>query len=214
MHKEKEREKGWEASCSSDHLGRDGHGASCTWRSTSGRKGWTRGSTQKHQERAPNRERKVGLIGCRRRNLVVSICHSVARERVPAALRPPAFLSFALSPFFLVSPRFLAFASLPSRHDCTLTRNLSLNSAVALVRTDVSRILREFWSPFETSLEFDPRISEVAPKIPRLPPDPFFGAHLSPLPLSSSSSKLEIREIWSIQQLRVWREKLKAELIS
>jgi len=37
----------------------------------------------------PNRERKVGLIGCRRRNLVVSICHSVARERVPGPSPQP-----------------------------------------------------------------------------------------------------------------------------
>jgi len=73
---------------------------SCTWRREGGQNGWTRGGTSVRKE--PNKERKVGLIGCRRRNLVVSICHSVARETRLRCLGPlRASLSFALSPFFL-----------------------------------------------------------------------------------------------------------------
>jgi len=91
----------------------------------------------------PNKKRKVGLIGCRRRNLAVSICHSLARER-----HPRASLSPALSQFFLQPPpppkRRRAWANPPP-----LTRNLSLDLAVTPVRLDVGRILREFSSLFE-----------------------------------------------------------------
>lgn len=90
----------------------------------------------------PNKERKLGLIGCRRRNLVVSICHSVARERDPSRV-----LLYLFRFYLHFSSRFRKAPSF--QHAYTLTWNLSLNSAVAPVRTDVSRILREFWSPFE-----------------------------------------------------------------
>lgn len=57
----------------------------------------------------PNKERKVGLIGCRRRNLVVSICHSLARERDPS--RFPLF-SGSISIFPRVSIKPLRFNTL------------------------------------------------------------------------------------------------------
>lgn len=101
-----------ESSSSSGHLQSEADGVLhlTSW-------GWTRGGTSVRKE--PNKERKVGLIGCRRRNLVVSICHSVARETRPRCLGPPrASLSFALSPFFLaLSTPGSASSSFSTRFD-------------------------------------------------------------------------------------------------
>lgn len=159
----------------------------------------------------PNKERKVGLIGCRRRNLAVSICHSVARGRVLDALVAlvlpfvPWYLPFYLNFSSSHLRRRRASACSSSTRSCTLTRNLSLNSAVALVRLDVSRILREFWSLFEppwNSIHVSRRSRQKSHDCRRIPSCRRAPSYDLPHPPFYAST-IAIREIRSIRQSRV-----------
>lgn len=59
---------------------------------------------------------------------------------------------------------------------------------------DITRILEHL----RTFLEFDPRLPEVAPKIPRLPPIPFLSARTRRTPNTYELPRIGIREIRSI----------------
>lgn len=121
---------------------------------------------------------------------MVSICHSVARETRPRCLGPPrASLSFALSPFFLA-------LSTPGSASSSFSHVESIfefggRAAPHGRWLDITRILKHL----RTFLEFDPRIPEVAPKIPRLPPIPFLSART---PVHTRAIPIGIREIRSI----------------
>lgn len=106
---------------------------------------------------------------------MVSICHSVARERVAVGLALRASLSSALSPSFLAVPR--ATSPETHRHTRLYTHAESIfefggHAGPHGRWPDITRILESL----RTSAEFDPRIPEVAPKMPRLPTIPFLSA--------------------------------------
>lgn len=89
----------------------------------------------------PNKGRKVGLIGCRRRNLAVSICHS---GRYVSLARPATDLGrarFLYLPALSASPRGVSARAPVYTH----VESAFGFGAVAPVRTNAGRILREFW---------------------------------------------------------------------
>lgn len=89
------RTKGWS---SSTRLQNEVDGVFCTWRCEGGRERVGLGGTQKHQERAEQGEEGWANWMSEARNLVVSICHLDARERIPINYRSDPSLSPLLSP--------------------------------------------------------------------------------------------------------------------
>lgn len=139
---------------------------------------------QRSVRKEPNKERKVGLIGCRRRAIlwspfVIRECENASPSPRTSSPRTSVFRFIAIFPHLPRPAAVRPTAPLRKlRHDTLVhSRGISIfefggRAAPHGRWPDITRILESL----RTSLEFDPRIPEVAPKIPRLPAIPFLSA--------------------------------------
>lgn len=155
---------------------------------------------QRSVRKEPNKERKVGLIGCRRRAIlwspfVIRECENASPSpRTSALLRLPLYRHLS-SPLPVARPPAHQRRSASSDDTLVHSRGISIFEFGGRAGPhgrwpDITRILESL----RTSVEFDPRIPEVAPKIPRLSAIPFLSARAS---RCASYSRIGIREIRS-----------------